>query len=134
MHSVVVSGELFPHTGVSWGQAWDPIHICFPSTYMEGVQTKHDYTAGLEHLSEKLVVIAGSCMRSSLAWGEQSTTQQGQSQARDQAQWLRALLLLPRTGILLPVSTWRLTTLCNSSPREPEALLWLPQVVHAHGA
>lgn len=25
MHHVVMSGGLFPHTGVSWGKAWGPV-------------------------------------------------------------------------------------------------------------
>lgn len=34
------------------------IYICFPSTYMEGVQNKCDNMAGVEHVSEKLVVMS----------------------------------------------------------------------------
>lgn len=57
MHNVMMAGGgLSPHTGVSLGQAWDK--HCFPSTHMEGVQSKLDCMAELGYLSEKSVVMS----------------------------------------------------------------------------
>lgn len=66
--------------------------------------------------------------------------QQDQSQARAmdgsviQGTCLSCRGCLAEDRILLHVSTRWLATLYNSSSREPEALFWLPQVVHACGA
>lgn len=35
------------------------------------------------------------------------------------AQWLRALVSLPEDLVSISGSTWKLTTVCNSSPKEP---------------
>jgi hypothetical protein len=41
---------------------------------------------------------------------------------------------LQRTRVQVPVPTWQLTIICNTSSRGSDAILWLSQALHACGA
>lgn len=44
----------------------------------------------------------------------------------------RILVLAEDLGSQHHATTWRCTTICNSSSRRPDALFWLPQALYAH--
>ena len=46
---------------------------------------------------------------------------------------VKELLLFQRTQVQIPAHTWRLTTICNSSPRASDALFWLLGALHTWG-
>jgi hypothetical protein len=52
--------------------------------------------------------------------------------SREMAQWLRALDSLQRTQSLSPASSLYLTTVCNYSSEESEALFWPPESLAKH--
>lgn len=43
----------------------------------------------------------------------------------EMAQWFRALIVVPEELYSIPSATWWLTTICKSSSRRSNALLWL---------